>query len=53
LLPVLDQAMVVPANSDGCNCVIVIRCENGKCTVETNCDGVKAPLQLKTLTPQG
>lgn len=52
-LPVLDKAMVVPASGDGCNCVIVIRCENGKCTIETNCDGVQqAPLQFKTLLPK-
>jgi hypothetical protein len=50
-LPVLDKA--VAAKADGCNCVIVIRCENGQCTVETNCDGAqKAPLQFKTLTPK-
>lgn len=38
---------------DGCNCVVVIRCENGTCRIETSCNGSPlTPVQMKTTAPK-
>jgi hypothetical protein len=43
MLPMVGQPIATHAG-DGCNCVIVIRCENGQCHIEGSCNG--QPLAL-------
>ena len=50
--PVGGQPTLLRAG-EGCNCVVVIRCENGTCRIETSCNGSPlTPVQMKTKAPK-